>query len=214
MQTAVQFADAHCAVFEPELGEHKLECATSGVASDTDTREVLLQICLYSFCMLFACSCSLLQCRYTRLHNEFKQLFEDAGSFFGSIPPVSLSCLPCSLRARLQAWAALSHGTQWSGQAECLLEQRRCNARGIVDMKPFTAQRLAQLPIQLGRRSTMLLKKSGRKKEASSLLFHPEQAAARWSHECRRGAGTCRNHVHVSAVRLLLPGTRHSVSFV
>eukprot|EP00931_Biecheleriopsis_adriatica_P105926 TRINITY_DN80446_c0_g1_i1.p1 TRINITY_DN80446_c0_g1~~TRINITY_DN80446_c0_g1_i1.p1 ORF type:complete len:168 (+),score=55.78 TRINITY_DN80446_c0_g1_i1:28-504(+) len=39
VQTAVQFADANCAIFEPELGEHKLE--------------------------------------YTRLHNEFKQLFEE-----------------------------------------------------------------------------------------------------------------------------------------
>lgn len=27
VQTAVQFADANCAIFEPELGEHKLVCA-------------------------------------------------------------------------------------------------------------------------------------------------------------------------------------------
>ncbi|CAE7658682.1 cfap36 [Symbiodinium pilosum] len=48
VQTAVHFADANCAVFEPELGEHKLE--------------------------------------YTRLHNEFKQLFEDRlNGFLSSI---------------------------------------------------------------------------------------------------------------------------------
>lgn len=27
VQTAVQFADANCAIFEQELGEHKLVCA-------------------------------------------------------------------------------------------------------------------------------------------------------------------------------------------
>ena len=74
VQTAVQFADAHCAVFEPELGEHKLECATSGVASDT--REVLLQICLYSFCMLFAPSgcCSAGTPGYTTNSSSFSRM--------------------------------------------------------------------------------------------------------------------------------------------
>mmetsp|Transcript_56542 Transcript_56542/g.106048 ORF Transcript_56542/g.106048 Transcript_56542/m.106048 type:complete len:159 (+) Transcript_56542:79-555(+) len=48
VHTAVQFADANCGIFEPELGEHKLE--------------------------------------YTRLHNEFKQLFEDRlNAFLASI---------------------------------------------------------------------------------------------------------------------------------
>lgn len=35
VQTAVQFADANCAIFEPELGEHKLVCAVQSGRLET-----------------------------------------------------------------------------------------------------------------------------------------------------------------------------------
>ncbi|CAE7772558.1 rab-6.1 [Symbiodinium sp. CCMP2456] len=75
VQTAVQFADAHCAVFEPELGEHKLE--------------------------------------YTRLHNEFKQLFEDRLNAF-------LSSIGATPEAFYEAFEKI--GTEEGGEVQGLAE--------------------------------------------------------------------------------------------
>ncbi|CAE7943793.1 rab-6.1 [Symbiodinium sp. KB8] len=75
VQTAVQFADAHCAVFEPELGEHKLE--------------------------------------YTRLHNEFKQLFEDRLNAF-------LSSVGATPEAFYDAFEKI--GTEEGGEVQGLAE--------------------------------------------------------------------------------------------
>lgn len=79
VQTAVQFADANCAIFEPELGEHKLVCAICALG---DFFTIIMKynisaILLASQSLYFLEDSICERCRYTQLHNEFKQLFEE-----------------------------------------------------------------------------------------------------------------------------------------